>query len=119
MNFKRSDRVADVIMAEISDIIFKKVKDPRIKMVTITAVKVSDDLRNAKIFFVEMGKDECSDEISISLTKATNFVRRELGKRLQLRFVPEISFVHDKSFGYGSRIDKILADITNQEGKND
>ncbi|HPK54245.1 MAG TPA: 30S ribosome-binding factor RbfA [Smithellaceae bacterium] len=105
-------------MAEMSDIIFKQVKDPRIQTLTITSVKVTDDLRNAKIYFVEMGKDECSAEIKSGLTKATGFVRRELGKRLQLRFVPEIMFVHDKSFGYGSRIDKLLADIAGQEEKN-
>jgi ribosome-binding factor A len=87
--------------------------------VTITTVKVSDDLRNAKIYFVEMGKDECSPEIKAGLTKATSFVRRELGKRLQLRLVPEIMFVHDKSFAYGNRIDKLLADIAQQEKVDD
>ena len=119
MSFKRADRVAELIMAEASDIIFREVKDPRLHAVTITTVKISDDLRNAKIYFVEMGKDECSAEIKSGLERATGFVRRELGKRLQLRFVPEIIFVHDKSFGYGSRIDRLLADIAKQEEKND
>jgi len=111
--------VADLIMAEISEIIYKQVKDPRVHALTITAVKVSDDLRNAKIYFVEMGKDECSPEIKTGLTKATGFIRRELGKRLQLRAVPEIVFVHDRSFGYGSKIDKLLAEIARQEKGND
>ncbi|OPY88590.1 MAG: Ribosome-binding factor A [Smithella sp. PtaU1.Bin162] len=119
MNFKRADRVAELIMSEISDIILKLVKDPRVQAITITSAKVSDDLRNAKIYFVEMGKDECSAAVREGLIKATSFIRRELGKRLQLRFVPEIMFVHDKSFGYGSRIDKLLADIAGQEKGND
>jgi ribosome-binding factor A len=119
MNFKRADRVAELIMTETSDIIFKQVKDPRVQAVTITSVKVTDDLRNAKVYFVEMGKDECSPEIKAGLSKATSFVRRELGKRLQLRFVPEILFVHDKSFGYGSKIDKLLADIAREDKSND
>jgi ribosome-binding factor A len=119
MSFKRADRVADLIMAEMSDIIFKQVKDPRIKAITITAVKVSDDLRNAKIYFVEMGKDECSEDVKAGLAKAVSFIRRELGKRLQLRCVPEIIFIHDQSFGYGSRIDKLLAQIARQETNND
>ena len=118
MNFKRADRVAELIMAEMSDIIFRQVKDPRVHAVTITAVKVTEDLRNAKIYFVEMGKDECSPEIKAGLAKATSFVRRELGKRIQLRCVPEIMFIHDESFGYGSRIDKLLADIA-EAGKEE
>lgn len=119
MNFKRADRVGELIMAEISDILLKVVKDPRLHNVTITAVKVTDDLRNAKIYFVELGQDELNAEIQEGLSKAKGFVRRELGHRLQLRFVPEINFVHDKSFGYGNRIEKLLAEIATQEEKHD
>jgi len=54
-------------------------------------------------------------EIKAGLTQAAGFIRRELGKRLQLRFVPELMFIHDESFGYGSRIDRLLAQIANQE----
>ena len=118
MNFKRADRVAELIMAEMSDVLRREVKDPRLHEVTITAVKVTDDLRNVKIYFVEMGKDECAPEIIEAFVKARGFVRRELGKRLQLRVVPEIMFVHDTSFGYGNRIDKLLADIAKQEENN-
>lgn len=119
MNFKRADRVGELIMAEMSDILLKEVKDPRLHTVTITAVKVTDDLRNAKIYFVEMGKDECSKDIEEGLHKAKGFVRRELGHRLQLRFVPEIMFVHDKSFGYGNRIERLLAEIARQDETHD
>ncbi|MBP7763967.1 MAG: 30S ribosome-binding factor RbfA [Deltaproteobacteria bacterium] len=119
MNFKRADRVGELIQAEMSDILLKAVKDPRLHAVTITAVKVTDDLRNAKIYFVEMGKDELNEEVQAGLTRARGFVRRELGHRLQLRFVPEIMFVHDKSFGYGNRIEKLLAQIARQEEKHD
>ena len=120
MNFKRADRVAELIRAEMADIIIKEVKDPRLHSVTITSVKVTDDLRNAKIYFVEMGKDECSPEIKAGLTKAAGFIRRELGKRVQLRCVPELTFVHDQSFGYGNRIESLLVQIANkQEEKND
>ncbi len=119
MNFKRADRVGELILAEMSDILLRVVKDPRLHTVTITAVKVTDDLRNARIYFVEMGKDDLSDEILTGLEKAKGFVRRELGHRLQLRFVPEIHFVHDASFGYGSRIDQLLASLSKQEEGHD
>ena len=114
MNFKRADRVAELIRAEMADIIIKEVKDPRLHSVTITSVKITDDLRNAKIYL-----DECSPEIKAGLTKAAGFIRRELGKRVQLRCVPELTFVHDQSFGYGNRIENLLAQIAKQEEKND
>ena len=98
-------------MADISDILLKEIRDPRIKLVTITGVKLTDDLRFAKIFFVEMGKDTCDPQTKIALEKATGFLKRELGKRLKLRYVPDIIFVSDESFAYGSRIDKLLAEI--------
>ncbi|MDI6775648.1 MAG: 30S ribosome-binding factor RbfA [Syntrophales bacterium] len=111
MNFKRASRVAELIKVEISDILLKRVKDPRIGPITITGVKLTDDLRLARVFFVEMGKDTCSDETRAGLQKATGFLKMELGKRLQLRHIPEISFVYDESFAYGSRIEKLLAEI--------
>ncbi len=80
MSFRRADRVAELIRADMSEIISKEVKDPRLHSVTITSVKVSDDLRNAKIYFVEMGKDECSAEIKAGLAQAAGFIRRALGK---------------------------------------
>jgi len=119
MNFKRADRVGELIMEEMSDILLKVVKDPRLHAVTITAVKMSDDLRNARIYFVEMGKDECNKDIEEGLSRAKGFVRRELGHRLQLRLVPDIVFVHDKSFSYGNRIEKLLAQIAKQEESHD
>ena len=115
MSFKRATRVADLIMADISDILLREIRDPRIKLVTITGVNLTDDLRFAKIFFVEMGKDTCDPQTKTALEKATGFLKRELGKRLRLRYVPDIIFVCDESFAYGSRIDKLLAEIQTTE----
>ena len=114
-SFKRADRVADLLKIEIADLLLKQVRDPRIGSVTITGVKVTDDLRTAKVFFVEMGKDTCSADLHAGLQKATGFLRRELSRRLQLRHVPEILFVYDPSFAYGSRIDTLLKEIHEKE----
>ena len=119
MTFKRADRVSELVMKEMSDILQKAVKVPRLRAVTVTGVKMSQDLRSARIYFVEMGKDECGQDIEEGLSRARGFVRRELGSRLQLRSVPEIMFVHDKSFGYGSRIEKLLARIADKDEGND
>ena len=118
-NFKRADRVADLIKVELSDIILKEIRDPRIGIVTITGVQVTDDLRLAKIFFVEMGKDTCEPKTWQGLEQAKNFMRRELGKRLQLRYVPDIIFKFDESFAYGSRIDRLLAEIGGADASPD
>ena len=117
-SFKRADRVADLLKIEIADLLLKQVRDPRIGSVTITGVKVTDDLRTAKVFFVEMGKDVCSADPQAGLSKATGFLRRELGRRLQLRRVPEIIFVYDPSFAYGNRIDTLLKEIHEKEEMN-
>ncbi len=115
MSFKRSDRVADLIRAEISDILLKQVRDPRTRNVTVTGVKVTDDLRLSKVFFVSMGEDVSSNEAQEGLERASGFLRREMGKRLQLRHVPELKFIFDESFEYGDRIERLLADIHERE----
>jgi len=111
MSFKRSDRVADLIKAEISDILLKEARDPRTRNVTVTGVKVTDDLRLAKVFFVPMGGEASSDDVQEGLDRASGFLRRALGKRLQLRHVPELQFILDSSFEYGDRIERIITDL--------
>jgi len=115
-SFKRADRVADLIKMEISDLILKQVRDPRIGLVTITGVKVTDDLRTARVFFVELGKDQCSEDVRAGLGRAAGFLRRELGRRLRLRCVPELFFAYDPSFAYGNRIEGLLSEIHREEG---
>lgn len=116
--FKRADRVADLIQCEIADILLKQVRDPRIGAVTITGVKVTDDLRLAKVYFVELAQDTIHAQTLAGLEKATGFMRRELGRRLQLRCVPDLIFREDASFAYGNRIERLLAEIK-REGSDD
>lgn len=111
MPFKRAERVADLIRRELTDILRREVGDRRIAGLTITGVKLTDDLRNARIFFVEMGKDTCDPETAETLRRASGFLKRELGSRLRLRYVPDIVFQLDESFAYGSRIERLIRDI--------
>jgi len=111
MSFKRADKVADLIKTEISDILLRRINDPQVREITVTGVKVTDDLHQAKVFFVRTGEDTCSEETMRGLQRATGFLRRELGKRLRLRYVPEIKFIFDESFEYGDRINRLLAEI--------
>jgi ribosome-binding factor A len=115
MDFKRADRVADLIKQELSSILRREVGDPRIANITVTDVKLTDDLRSARIYFVELGKDRLSADVEKGLSKAKGFLKRELGKRLQLRYVPELAFFYDPSFEYGSRIEKLLKEVRKDE----
>lgn len=115
MSMKRSERVADLIKAEISGILLKEIRDPRISMVTITGVKLTDDLRSAKVFYVKMGEDTLSRDVEEGLQKASGFLKRELGKRLQLRYVPALTFIYDRSFEYGDKIERLLAKVKKEE----
>ena len=111
--------MADLIKVELSDIILRQIRNPRIGMITITDVEVTDDLKLAKIFFVELGKDTCNPETQKGLGQARSFMKRELGKRLRLRYVPDIVFTPDESFAYGSRIDRLLAEIGGEDASQD
>ena len=115
MDFKRADRVADLIKQELSSILRREAHDPRIANITVTDVKLTDDLRSARIYFVELGQDRLSEDVVQGLAKAKGFLKRELGKRLQLRYVPDLAFFHDPSFEYGSRIEKLLKEIKKDE----
>ena len=107
--------MADLIRAELADILRKRISDPRIGLLTLSGVTLSDDLRVAKVYFVEMGQDQCRPEIRAGLDRAAGFIRRELGKRIELRYVPELIFLYDPSFAYGSRIEKLIQELHHQE----
>jgi ribosome-binding factor A len=115
MDFKRADRVADLIKQEISDILRREAHDPRIANITVTDVRLTDDLRSARIYYVELGKDSLSADVEKGLAKAKGFLKRELGKRLQLRYIPELNFFYDPSFEYGSRIERLLKEVRKDE----
>lgn len=119
MDFKRADRVADLIKQELSGILRREAHDPRIANITVTDVKLTDDLRSARIYFVELGRDRLSEEVVQGLAKAKGFLKRELGRRLQLRYVPELSFFYDPSFEYGAKIEKLLKEIKKDEPKDE
>lgn len=118
MSVKRSERVSDLIKAEISDILHKEIRDPVIGPVTVTDVKMSNDLRSARIYFVRLGSDLKSTEAEQHLQKAAGFLKRELGRRITLRYMPDLIFFYDKSFEYGSRIEKLLSEIRKDGNKD-
>ena len=102
---------------EIADILMRKIKDPRIGFVTVTDVEVADDLRNAKVFVSVYGGDK---EASLKgLKSAAPFIRSELGKRMRMRFVPELLFRFDGTVEQGAHIMELLRSIEEKKEKKD
>ena len=107
----RPDRVADQIRMEVADILMRKIKDPRVQSVTVTEVKLTSDLRIARVFVTAMGTEEEERNVFVGLAQANGFVRGELGRRLSLRYLPEIVFAKDVSGPRGDRVLKLLDDL--------
>ena len=114
--FSRSDRVSGQIQKVLSDILKKRIKDPRLEMVTITGVEMSRDLRIARIYFITSGSPKSIEEAAEGFKSALGYVKRTLASRLGLRYMPDLKFFYDESFNYGSRIDNIIKIINTENG---
>ncbi|MBL8075481.1 MAG: 30S ribosome-binding factor RbfA [Nitrospira sp.] len=114
--YKRADRVADQIRMEVADILMRKIKDPRVHGVTVTDVELTGDLRIAHVFVTTMERDAAEREVFAGLSKASGFVRAELGRRLSLRYLPDVIFKKDVSGIRGNRIDQLLAGLHEKVG---
>jgi ribosome-binding factor A len=112
--YKRSQRVSDLLREEIADIIFYKLKDPRLGFITVTGVDVTDDLKMASIYISVLKEEEKKPTLDI-LNSAKSFIRTELSKRLRMKFVPVIDFRLDSSIEYGNKIDKLLDEIRKKD----
>ncbi|MGD9850804.1 MAG: 30S ribosome-binding factor RbfA [Nitrospirales bacterium] len=104
----RTTRVADQIRMEVADILARKTKDPRIQFVTVTDVSMTADLKIARIYVTAMDRDHFEQETKPGLNSAVGFIRTELGRRLNLRYTPELVFFRDTSAERGDRIEKLL-----------
>lgn len=111
MAYNRSERVAEEIRKEVATMLFGEIHDPRIGFVTITKVQVSKDLRQAKVYYSIIGSDEEKEKTMTGLQSSSGYMRREIGKRLKLRYFPELTFKFDDSLEYASRIEKIIKEI--------
>jgi len=108
MKVKRSLRVSELIKREISDIISSKVRDRFVKNIIVTHVKVTDDLKIAKVYY-RLIKDKINREkIESSLGRVSKYIRMEIGNRTELKYVPEIHFYYDTGMDEAARIDYLL-----------
>lgn len=112
----RTVRISEEMKREISAIIQSELKDPRLsRLISVTNVNVTKDLRYAKVYVSIMGKDEEKKNALEGLKSAAGFIRREVGHRIQLRYTPEVQFELDNSIEHGAYISKLINDAVKHE----
>ncbi len=111
----RATRVADQIRMEVANILARKIKDPRIQFVTVTDVTMTADLKIARVYVTALDQEHFEQQTSPGLKSAVGFIRTEVGRRLNLRYNPELVFFRDTSAEYGNRIEKILDSLPHKK----
>ena len=113
----RVEKIQELMKQEVSKIIQNDLKNPQVGFVTVTQVEVTNDLRHAKIWFSLYGTEEEQKRTLQALNKSLGFIRSEIGKRIRLKFVPEMVLMTDSSLEYSNHIQKILLQIKEDEGE--
>lgn len=112
----RSRRVAEQIRHELADILWREIKDPRVKGVTLTAVDVSSDLEHAKVWFTVLAGDR--EAVAAGLHSSVGFLRRELAQRMRLRMVPSLSFQYDESVERGAHLSHLIDQAVEEDKRH-
>lgn len=111
----RVRKIQEFIKQEVSNIILRELKDPRIGFITVTDARITGDLREATVYVSLFGSDAEKADTLKALKSANGYIRSEVGKRLGIRYSPAIEFKEDTSLDYGMKIDKILRDIEKKD----
>jgi ribosome-binding factor A len=119
MTSYRAIRVAELIQAEIADLLLRQLKDPRLHMTTISRVEVSPDLRYARVYISHAGNEAEQQAAVEGFLHAHGFIRSQLGRRLKLRYVPQLDFKLDSAIAYGVRISHMLNTLVSSDTSED
>ncbi len=111
----RQERVADLLQVEIANLLLKELKDPRIGFVSISRVRMTPDLKMARIYVSVLGSEKEVKSSLIGLDRAKGWIRREIGRRLHLRYTPELHFHQDDSIEYAAHFEEIIQKIHEEE----
>lgn len=115
-SYSRADRVGQQIIKVLAELLQKGTGDPRLAKAIIAGVKMSPDLKLARIYFTCQGDEKTKEAVTAGFNSAKGFLKRTLAKELGLRYMPELNFYYDESFDYGERIDKVLKSINAANG---
>jgi ribosome-binding factor A len=109
--FNRSERASQQLHEVIASLLLVDIDDPRVQSVQVIDVEVSPDLGNAKVFYVMLDQREPNSDVQEGLERAVGYMKREIGKRLELRVVPNLTFEYDESVERGRRMEELLSDL--------
>jgi ribosome-binding factor A len=107
----RPDRIGDQLRKELSDLLAREVHDPGIGFITLTSVQVTPDLQHARVYYTALGEASARRQTERALERATPFLRRQIGRRLRLRRVPELQFTFDEGIAAQDRVEQLLREI--------
>ena len=108
---KRALKVGDLLLREMATLLMHRVKDPRVQGVTLTGVNLSRDLKHAKVYFSLIGDEKARQKAQAGLDSAKRFIKREIGLRMDLKYIPEIVFRHDPSLDKGEQMERLFKKI--------
>ncbi len=114
-SYKRSARISDLLIKEISEMLVRgKIKDPRVSSASITAVRVTDDMSYAKVFFTSFDEGSDTQEMLEGLRKATGYIKSALSKKLRIKKIPNIEFEYDSLVEKRARIDELIRNVSDE-----
>ena len=113
--FLRTGRVAEQIQRELADLIQMEIKDPRVGMVTLTGVEVTQDYAHAKVYFTTMKSAEQAPKAQAGLEHAAGFLRTQLAHRMKLRIMPQLHFIYDTSVENGVRLSQLIDEAVSSD----
>ncbi|VAW53222.1 Ribosome-binding factor A [hydrothermal vent metagenome] len=115
--FLRSDRMAEQLRRELAEIIHDEIKDPRVGFLSFTEVRMSRDLSHAVVYCSVLDSEQLHESIDV-LNRASGFIRKSIGKRIQARIVPTLKFVADESIVKGAAMDNLISEAVQSDKKN-
>lgn len=113
----RQQRIEAELQRVIAELVSREVKDPRVGMITVTAVQASPDMGSARILYVPFGVQGDPADVQAGLTRAAGFLRGEVGRRLGLRHAPRLEFVHDESIERASRLTRLIDEAVRSDAE--
>ena len=116
---KRAVRVGDQLLREIAGLLARRVIDPRVKGATLTGVELSDDLKHAKVYYSVLGQPGDISRTQAGMDSAKGFIKREIGIRMELKYIPDLTFKYDPTLEKGNELERLFEKLRTDKTRDD